>query len=76
MLRRENVVATATVSKVGSRTDGRVSFICSAKEKKPKERRPGFRLFHSAVLPICPVLLAFGEGWVFSPLCRAEHRRV
>jgi len=39
----------------GSRPRGRDTFLCSAKEKYPKERRPGCRLL--------PAFLAFAGGW-------------
>jgi len=49
-------VASATgCLDVGSRTDSRVTFLCVAKEKSPKERPPGFRLY--------PALLTFDEGF-------------
>jgi hypothetical protein len=38
----------------GSRPRGRATFLCSAKEKYPKERRPGCRLL--------PAFLAFAGG--------------
>ncbi|WP_041363952.1 hypothetical protein [Methylomonas methanica] len=40
-----NSVAVATdYFNAGSRTGGRVSFLCLSKEKKPKETTPGCRL--------------------------------